>query len=335
MTPYRVPAPERKDLIRWPATLGRRYVVFVDVEEEFDWTAPLGRDNRAVSAIRALPDAHARFADRGIGLVCLIDHPVATDPASIAILQAIAADGRSTIGAQLHGWVTPPYHGSAWDERYTGSLPIDREAAKLDALTDALRAAFGSSPRVYRAGRYGIGLHTAALLTARGYRVDTSMRARYDYSADGGPDFRLIGNSAFRMGSLIEMPLTTVFTGTLRRQGRRLYPALGRLPHGRGVAARSGLLQRVALTPEDMPFAAALAAVRIAVEEEAQPLITFSFHSPSLQPGHTPYVRTAEDLTRFWDWWARMFDLLDALGVRPASIDDLIVAADSTASTAP
>jgi hypothetical protein len=80
-----------------------------------------------------------------------------------------------------------------------------------------------------------------------------------------------------------------------------------------------------------MPIADALAAVRVAVEEEGQRLISLSFHSPSLVPGHTPYVRSRDDLARFWTWWARMFDLLDALGVRPAGIDDIVAAADATA----
>ncbi|MCQ8200454.1 hypothetical protein NP568_24615, partial [Vibrio parahaemolyticus] len=79
--------------------------------------------------------------------------------------------------------------------------------------------------------------------------------------------------------------------------------------------------QRVALTPEDMPIEQALAAVRIAVRDEGQRLLTFSFHSQSLEPGHTPYVRDARDLDRFWRWWDRMFAELDALGVRPTTLE--------------
>ena len=137
-----------------------------------------------------------------------------------------------------------------------------------------------------------------------------------------------IGSEAYRLGSLIEVPLTSVFTGALRGRGPGLYPVLGRVPHGRGIAARSGLLQRIALTPEDMPIEQALAAVRIAVRDEGQRLLTFSFHSPSLEPGHTPYVRDARDLDRFWHWWDRMFAELDALGVRPTTLEAMLAAAE-------
>ena len=331
VSPYRVPAPTAQDMIAWPADFGRRFIVFVDVEEEFDWSAPLDRRNRSVTAMRALPAAHARFAARGIGPAYMVDHPVASDPAAVDILRDLLADGRSAIGAQLHPWVTPPYAAPMPGDSYAGNLPRALEAAKLDTLTATLTTAFGRPPRAYRAGRYGIGPHTAALLAERGYAIETSMRAHYDYRHDGGPDFRGIGNRAFRTGALVELPLTTVFTGRLRRQGAALFDAAGRIAHGRGLLARSGLVQRIALTPEDMPIGDALAAVRIAVEEERLPLLAFSFHSPSLMPGHTPYVRDAADLARFWRWWSQMFDLLDRLGVRPAGIDDVLAAARMTA----
>jgi hypothetical protein len=302
--PYRPPAQTVDTLIRWPESFGTRFLVFVDVEEEFDWSAPLEARHRSVTAMRALPTAHARFADRGVGLVCLVDHPVASDTEAVAILRDVVADS------------------------YPGNLPRAAQAAKLDVLTDVLGAAFGAAPIVYRAGRYGIGPDTAELLVERGYRVETSIRARYDYSADGGRDFSRIGSEAYRLGSLIEVPLTSVFIGALRDHGAGLYPVLGRVPHGRGIAARSGLLQRIALTPEDMPIEQALAAVRIAVREEGQRLLTFSFHSPSLEPGHTPYVRDARDLDRFWRWWDRMFAELDALGVKPTTLDTIVAAAD-------
>lgn len=327
LPPYRPPPPVPETLIRWPESFGTRFLVSVDVEEEFDWSAPLEARHRSVTAMRALPAAHARFADRGVGLVCLVDHPVAGDAEAVTILRDVMTDRRSTIGAQLHSWVTPPYVALGPEDSFPGNLPRSVQAAKLDVLTDMLGEAFGIAPIAYRAGRYGIGPETAELLVERGYRVETSVRARYDYAAAGGPDFSGIGNDAYRMGTLLELPLTTVFTGALRRRGPGLYPALGRVPRGRGVFARSGLLQRIALTPEDMPIDQALAAVRIAVREEGQRLLSFSFHSPSLELGHTPYVRTERDLDRFWQWWEHMFVELESLGVRATTLAEVLAAA--------
>ena len=333
--PYRVPAAQAHERVVWPAAFGTRFIVFVDVEEEFDWSRPLARENRATTAIRAFPDAHRRFADEGIGLACMVDHPVATDPAAIDVLRRIVEDGRSEIGAQLHAWVTPPFDEPLTRANsYPGNLPRATEAAKLDALTDALSAAFGRRPRAYRAGRYGIGPATLALLAARGYSVDTSMRARYDYRADGGPDFGTIGNDAFRRDGVLELPLTTVYTGAVRRVGPAAHTLAGRIPHARGLLARTGLVSRVALTPEDMPIADAREAVSVAIGE-GERLLVFSFHSPSLEPGHTPYVRDADDLRRFHDWWAAMIAHLGKLGVRDTTLDEVVSAAGRTAAVPP
>ncbi len=323
---YRVPPPIAAQTVAWPASFGTRYTVFVDVEEEFDWRRPLDRANRATTAMAGFAEAHRRFVDHGIALACLIDHPIATDPAAVAILARVIEDGRSEIGTQLHPWVNPPFDEPVTPRTsYAGNLPPDLEAAKIDALTELVASAFGRRPRVYRAGRYGIGPRTAALLAERGYRIDSSVRPGYDYSADGGPDFTALGSSAYRTGGLVELPLTTVFTGRLRRYGAPLYRAVGRIPRGRGVFSRTGLLSRIALTPEDMPIEAAIDAVDVALGEGVR-LLSFSFHSPSLVPGHTPYVRDRADLARFHRWWDRMATHLARRGVANAAIADIVEA---------
>jgi hypothetical protein len=323
---YFVPPPDPADLVVWPEDFGTRFTVFVDTEEEFDWHAPLTRAAHDVSAIAAMPEAHRRFADRGVPLTFMVDFPIATDARAIDILRAALADGVSAVGTQLHAWVTPPFDEVLTSANsYAGNLPTALEGAKLDAVTDAITAAFGAAPRVYRAGRYGIGPATASLLAARGYRLDSSMRARYSYVADGGPDFRAIGNHAFRIGDLVELPLTTVFTGRAARGGSLLYERLGWVPKGRGLFARAGLLSRVALTPEDMRLDDALEAIAVALGEGVRAL-NFSFHSPSLVPGHTPYVRDAADLAVFHRWWDKVIDDLAGRGVRAASLDELIAA---------
>ena len=161
------------------------------------------------------------------------------------------------------------------------------------------------------------------------------MRSGYDYAGEGGPDFAAIPNHAFRTGpgdAIVELPLTTVFTGAARGGGDRLYRALGRLPRGRGIAARIGLLSRVALTPEDMPLDDALEAVRIALGEGVR-LLNFGFHSPSVEPGHTPYVRDAADLAGFWRWWDAVFAELARLGAAPVSLVEILDAACGAAPT--
>ncbi len=311
-------------MIAWPADFGQRFTVFVDTEEEFDWSAPLSRHARGTTAAAAIPAAAARFAAAGVPLTYLVDYPIVSDPAAVEHLRLALSDGRSAIGAQLHPWVNPPYRDHE-ETSYAGNLPVDLEAAKLDHLTSAIATAFGQRPIIYRAGRYGLGADTLAALAKRGYRIDSSMRSRYDYRADGGPDYRAVGNHAFRAGpgnAIVELPLTTIFTGHVRNVGPALEAMAARLPFAPGLLARAGLLARVALTPEEMPVRDVLEAVRVTAGEGLA-LLNFSFHSPSLAPGHTPYVRDAADLAAFWRWWDAVLDLLAKLNIRAAALSEI------------
>lgn len=330
---YLVPAPVREAAVAWPDDFGMRFTVFVDTEEEFDWSQPLRRENRATEAMCALPEMHALFAAHGVPATYMVDHPIATCPMSINILREMLSDGRSAIGTQLHPWVNPPFEEMVVPRNsFVGNLPRELEAAKLAVLTGEIASAFGRRPTMFRAGRYGIGPNSLSLLAAEGYRVDTSMRSGYDYGAEGGPDFSAIGNHAFWTGEneLAELPLTTIYTGAARQGGAGLYGALGRVPRGRGLAARLRLLTRVALTPEEMPIELALEAIRIAAGEGVRTLL-FSYHSPSAAPGYTPYVRDAADLRSFHEWWEAAFGLLAKLGIAPASHDDILAALDRAA----
>jgi len=330
---YRVPAQAQDSAVAWPEDFGTRFTVFVDTEEEFDWSQPLRRENRATQAMRALPEMHALFAAHRVPATYMVDHPIVTCPMSVEILREMLADGRSAIGTQLHPWVNPPFEEAVVPHNsFVGNLPRALEAAKLAVLTGAIASAFGRRPVMFRAGRYGIGPNSLSLLAAEGYRVDTSMRSGYDYSAEGGPDFTAIGNHGFWTGEAgqAELPLTTIYTGAARSGGAGLYGALGHVPRGRGVAARLGLLARVALTPEEMPVELALEAIRIAAGKGARMLL-FSYHSPSAAPGYTPYVRDAAELRAFHAWWEAAFGLLAKLGIAPASHDEILAALDRAA----
>lgn len=323
---FRPAMPAAADMIAWPAEFGSRFVIFVDVEEEFDWNLPLAREHRAVTAIAALPEAQARFAAAGVPLALMVDHPIATDARAIDLIGPLLTGG-TMVGTQLHPWVNPPFDEAPSERNsFAGNLPRALEAAKLAALTDTIATAFGTRPTAYRAGRYGLGPSSFDLMTAAGYRLDSSVRPGFDYRAKGGPDFGVLGNHAFRVGGLIELPSTTVFTGAARSGGASLYRAAGRVPKGRAVLARTRLLQRIPLTPEGIPVAEAIEAIRAAVGDGLR-VLSFAFHSPSLAPGHTPYVRDAADLRAFWAWWDTVLAELDRLGLRPVGLAELIDAA--------
>jgi hypothetical protein len=45
-----------------------------------------------------------------------------------------------------------------------------------------------------------------------------------------------------------------------------------------------------------------------ALHRDGTRIFSFAFHSPSVEPGHTPYVKTAEDLSNFLLKLRQFFD---------------------------
>lgn len=318
------------DIVRFEPGFGQRFIVTVDTEEEFDWSSPFARAKHSLDSIPRLAKFQQFCESYGVAPVYLMDYPVVTDPRAAEVLGGAVAQGRAEIGVQLHPWVNPPHDEElSIHNSFAGNLPASLERAKFRSLRDAIERTFGVAPQIYRAGRYGVGPDTAQTLSQTGIAIDTSVRALFDYSSQGGPDFRdhpLAPWWIDRRNGLIELPLTTVFWGVLRRQGRALHPALWRVPRLRGLLARLGMLERIPLTPEGVAAGEAVKGIDIALDD-GLPVLVFSFHSPSLRPGHTPYVRNDDDLDRFYDWWRTVFDYLRHRAVRPASVREIIAAA--------
>ena len=293
---------------RLPAGHPPVLAIVVDTEEEFDWGKPFSRDNTGTTAIAAQPLAHEKVFDRlGIVPTYVIDWPVATTPAACATLKALMDARRCEIGTHLHPWVSPPHVEEVNTfNSYTGNLPAGLEFDKLERLTDAIERNFGHRPRVFKAGRYGLGPHTGAALARLGYLVDTSVVPHTSFKADGGPDFSDRDNGPYWFGPaaapMLELPVTTAFCGWLHGQGRWLYPALstslGRALRLGGIAARTHALERIRLTPEGCSLAD-LTRLAAALARRGNQVFTLTYHSPSLVPGHTPYVRTGANLQEF------------------------------------
>jgi hypothetical protein len=308
--------------LSWPPTL----LIVVDTEEEFDWDAPFDRASVQVRNIAEQPLAQAVLDAHGIAPTYVVDYPVAVSPDGIEILGGIAASGRCTIGAHLHPWVTPPHDGPI-DAKHSfpGNLPPTLERAKLAALTEAIEAGFGVRPTIYKAGRYGVGPATATILDELGYRIDCSVVPFTSFSADKGPDFSAIADQPFMVTDrLIEVPLSVGFVGVLANQGRQLFPhlqtRLGQRLRLTGIAAQAGLLERLRLTPEGHSLQDLIRQTRAGIAAGKR-LFMLTYHSSSLLPRGTPYVRSEADRRAFLgvlEGYCAYF--METLGGRPGTL---------------
>lgn len=319
--------PPAASAARFASGFGTRSLLTVDTEEEFDWSGPFTRTGHGLTHVPHI----ARFQEfcEGLGVVpvYLVDWPIATSPLAIEIIGGAVKAGRAEVGIQLHPWVNPPFDEEVSPHNsYAGNLPPELERAKFMRLRDTIAEAFGTAPLLYRAGRYGLGPRSGNLLRDAGVPLDSSVRANFDYRTGHGPDYSGHPLSPYWVHEdrqLLELPLTTVYWGILRRQGRLVHPLLRRVPRMTGLFAKLGLLERIALTPEGVTAEEALRGVDMALDD-GLPLLVLSLHSPSLAPGHTPYVRSEADLDRLYDWLRRIYMYLDMRKVASTTIAEII-----------
>ncbi|MBL0925229.1 MAG: polysaccharide deacetylase family protein [Sphingomonadaceae bacterium] len=308
---------------------GPRFILTVDTEEEFDWNKPFARDGFGTSHLHAVPRFQELCGKYGIIPCYLIDFPIAEDSFGVELLGGYARNGVAEIGVQLHPWVNPPFDEPvSLQNSYACNLPEALERAKLTILHETIVSRFELRPDAYRAGRYGAGANTAAILDDLGITIDSSVRSRFNYSDQGGPDYTYHPLAPYwlRSGSVLELPLTTVFAGALRSAGPVMFGEIFESQTVRSMLARSKMLERIALTPEGIPLSKALEGIDLALEK-AVPIINLSFHSPSLAIGHTPYVQDAGQLELLFEWFEGVFSHLQASAVRPTCMAEIKQAA--------
>jgi len=231
------------------------------------------------------------------------------------------------LGAHLHPWVTPPQREEICSANsYPGNLPRELEFEKLRRLKNLMTEIFGESPRIYKAGRYGFGARTAGILSDLGFEVDLSAAPPFDFGEDGGPDYSSFDARPYWFGEgggLLGLPTTGAYIGFLDVAAHLVY-AVARDPrlrwaHLPGILSRLGVVDRLRLSPEGYDLSDLKKLTRFLLARGVR-TFTFSYHSPSLVPGNTCFVRDEAGLRRFLDRIRRYFDyFMNELGGVPST----------------
>lgn len=323
--------PEVGRLVIVPPERRPALIVLVDAEEEFDWNGRFERHATSVESMAFVERLQRVLDVFDVVPVYVADHPVVSQAHGYEPLVDIHRDGRCVIGSHLHPWVNPPYDGGpVAADSFPGNLPRDVERAKLSHLTDTIAERFGEAPRVYQAGRYGLGPNTAGILEELGYEVDMSACPPFDYSSEGGPDYSRCPLEPYWFGrhrKLLGLPCTGAYLGASGSVAHRLHRAaqtpLLRALHVPGMLARAGIAERLRLSPEGFGMRD-LRRLTHALLARGLRVFTYSLHTPSLMPGCTPYVHSEADAARLLDdvrsYLEFFFGELDGRSVTPLDL---------------
>jgi len=313
-------------------------LVSVDTEED-NWTP--ARESITTENIRELPQLNARFERLGVRPTYFVTHSVAVNEWASRIIAEISECDFAEIGAHLHPWNTPPLDETLVP-RHTMllNLPASLQRAKLECLTAQLQHCLGGRrPTSFRAGRWGFGTEAISALLDCGYSIDSSVTPYTSWTLhDAGADHVGAPVNAYHLdtgadvrkpvngGRLTEIPASFGFNrGPLPFWGavhRALSSGLGRALMLDRVAASTGLLRHVTLSPETDLVDEMVDLTNVLLASGARHLHLY-MHSPSLRPGLTPFVRSASDLARFFGAIEEYLERLAALSnVRFATLSE-------------
>jgi glycosyltransferase involved in cell wall biosynthesis len=310
---------------------GPLLAIVVDCEEEFDWRV-VPSVSTSVKSMQQQVLAQRIFERYNQVPTYAVDYAVASQEKGYAPLLDYIDSGQCHIGAQLHPWINPPIEEELVERNsFAGNLPYRLEFQKLKVLTETIERNLKCKPLVYRAGRYGAGPNTQTILHELGYKIDCSVLPLRDLRGKQGPDYRYCPLKPYWFGrnsELLEIPVTTGVTGALSWRERsfhaKIFDPLSESLRIPGICARLGLLERIRLTPEGISLPEAKRLTRKLLHQDNQRIFVLSYHSPSLEPGHTPYVRTKEDLKAFLYWIEAYLDFFfGEIGGSPSTVLDI------------
>ena len=297
-------------------------IITIDVEED-QWGFNGGLWE--VENIRMLPRLQKLFDRYGIRPTYLVSYPVVSTPWAADILHEVLSRQKCEIGAHLHPWNTPPVTEEI-NQRNSmlKNLPYELQAAKLTELTEKIAAVFGRRPASFRAGRWALGPDTVKALVACDYLTDCSVTptisweqyggAEYMHTAATEPYWLTLDKSANAPPpSILEVPATIGFNRwpfTLyHRIHSRLQIKWFRYFRPIGFMHYTGILRKIWLSPEISSAADMIQLSRLMLEN-GMLFFNMSFHSTTLLPGKTPFVKDARELDHFY---GRIEDLLEYL----------------------
>jgi hypothetical protein len=284
--------------------------ISIDTEED-DW----GRyvfEGASTRNIAHLVELQELLGSHGARPTYLVNRPPLLDSGAVDVLGKLAATPGVEIGAHCHPWNTPPNTGEGVEHSMMFRMDAASNQAMIREITNRIQSELGVRPTTFRAGRWGWGRTVAEGLAAEGYRVDSSVSPLIDWRPFGGPDYTDAPSDAYRFhparpfhpdpsGPLVELPTTV---GFLRGDDARLGPLRARLEravaHGFGLIGaldRLGVMARRWLSPE---VTSGRSMIRLAenLVAHGRRRLDMTFHSCTLLPGATPFVRDASDRKR-------------------------------------
>jgi len=299
-------------------------IITIDLEED-NWG--LYRDEITVENVRRILRLQAIFERYGVKPTYLTTYQVSLSEWATEILGDIAAAGKCEIGGHLHPWNTPPMNEDLSAKlSFLNNLPYELQLEKISTLTESLERSTGIEAVSFRGGRWGLADNTVKALLASGYKVDSSVTPFTSWDDEGGgPSYGKVSIDPYwyfgggtridekMKADILEVPVTIGYNHLPFGFWHRVYRDLGNKKlkslHLIGLLYRSCALRKIWLSPEISSLKDMIRLSDILIRKGAA-VLNFTFHSPSLLPGKSPFVLNRKDLEGFYAKIEKYFEYL-------------------------
>jgi hypothetical protein len=288
--------------------------VFITIDTEEDlWDNWKRRDN-PVENISRIPLLQELFDHYGAIPTYFVNYPVITNKYSSRIIREIYDKGSCEIGTHIHPWNTPPFEETICAKNsFICNLPRELAKRKLLNLHNKIKDHIGMEPKCFRAGRWGFGPTIASCIHELGYLTDTSITPFCDWTEEEGPDFTDASYLPYRFepndvlsknsnGRLLEIPPTIgFFQQNFGRCAEARKWILGsRLSryHLLEILDRLRIINFRLLSPE-MSSGSNMIKLAKSFIKKGYAFLNMFFHSTSLLPGCSPFVKNENELEAF------------------------------------
>lgn len=312
-----------------------KLIVSVDTEED-NWL-PFSRSGYTAKNVEQIPRLQRIFAELGVRPTYLITYQVATNATAAAILNEIAQSETAEIGTHCHPWNQPPFEeASIIENSMLCNLPDDLQIRKIEHLHGVIQQRFGFTPTSFRSGRWGYSPAVARALLKLNYKVDSSITAFTDWTVCHGPDFSMMPSRAYRFdvddiykekvdGALLEIPASVGYLQSNTAFSHRVHEAIRRSSLKRlrllGILHGLGWLNQVGLSPE-ISTLNDMVNLLVRLREQNYQFATLWFHSSTLVPGLTPFVKSRADAEAFLQRIRELLAVSKDLGIESVTLTE-------------
>jgi hypothetical protein len=313
------------------------FIISIDTEED-NWD----KYNEAPTYgnIGQIPILQRLFDKYSVKPTYLVTYAVASHKESASILKEINNKQKCEIGTHLHPWNTPPIREVINKKNsMLCNLPKNLQYEKLKSLHHQITEVFDASPSSFRAGRYAFGNEMAYNLERLNYSIDSSITPFVDWSGFYGPNFSKFSilkpyrfesaeiTKPDKGGVLLEVPITAGFRQSNFLLANYFFTHFKKKPfkyfHLIGILDRLKLLNFIRLSPELSSTEDMISLINVMMKKEIN-VLNMTFHSTSLLPGCTEYVKSELELEQFLLTIEQTISRMLALGMTPITLSDVL-----------